>query len=146
MDFENKGLNTRFVNYLLVVLLIVGVTIFSLVGGASNITLIIGEDSVTVGGLEERECVIAYSDVERTELLDELPAIDEKVNADERGKVISGTCKNSEYGEFELYVDQAINKCMLIETADTTLVFNLEGDSTTEQVFESLTEYITAKK
>lgn len=59
----------------------------------------------------------------------------EMVEAQETRKVCSGVYHNALYGDYQLHVQIRLSKYILVKNADGVIVFNLESDDTTQELY-----------
>ena len=134
--------STNTINYILIVLIIVGVSVLSFINGPSGNDFRIEEEQFVITGYDQTVLTIAYDDISHLEYLDSLPDFGEAVSVAENGKVLSGTYKNEAYGEYQVHVDTRIDACMLIQTEDVTVLFNVESEDTTKELCSAFDKYI----
>ena len=81
--------------------------------------------------------VYADSDIELYEGLKEFLNTQkgETVDAQETRQVYSGTYRNDAFGEYQLHVQIRLNSYIVVHNADGVLVFNLESDDTTQELY-----------
>ena len=129
-------------NYILIVLILVGVSVFSFMNGPTTNDIRIEEEQFIITGYDQTVLPIAYDDITRLEYLDSLPDFGEAVNVAENGKTLSGTYQNEAYGEYQVHVDTSIDACMLIQTETVTVLFNIESADTTKELCKAFDKYI----
>ena len=64
----------------------------------------------------------------------------EIVEAQETRKVCSGVYHNALYGDYQLHVQTKLDKYIVVQNADGVIVFNLESDDTTRELYNYFME------
>lgn len=88
------------------------------------------------------EHFFTYKDADSIELFNDLKSFDrgELVEGTERRGVTSGTFRNSAFGEYQLHVMNKLDSYIVVRDANGVLVFNVESDETTVQLYEYFVE------
>lgn len=144
-ESTGKGLNSRAVNYIIIIAVMVGVMVYSFIKGGSDTSLSIQDDYITIGGLQDMSVTVEYADVESMELLGQLPELTQ-VDTAVKGKLVCGTCSSSQWGEFQAFLNTKIPSCILLCTPEVTVCFNVESQDTTEQLYDVLRENVEAAR
>ena len=64
----------------------------------------------------------------------------ETVEAEETKRVCSGVYRNAEFGEYQLHVQTRLDMYILVRNADGVLIFNLESNDTTRELYDYFLE------
>ncbi len=91
------------------------------------------------------ELSVAYQDIQKITLYDTFEP-GEQVSGSDNLRVRSGVWQNDTWGEYQLFDVKKIDGCIALETSDEVIVFNYESDSVTQQLFESLQEFLSGKE
>jgi len=90
------------------------------------------DDALTLTGPRKTSVTVPYSDIESVELIT-LGDSGEKVDGGSSRSYYWGTWKNSEYGEYKLFVTKKSPMAILVKTsAGETVIFN-QGDTVTTE-------------
>ena len=123
--FRNTSLGQRFGNY----------------GGLSPV---LEETQFGITGLDgvTHTFVYADSDIELYEGLKDFLATQkgELVEGQETRQVLSGTYRNDAFGEYQLHVQTKLSSYIVVRNADGVLVFNLESNDTTQELYRYFME------
>ena len=111
--------------------------------GNRTVSPVIEEETFAVTGLEETGIQFRYEELDSIEMRKGLADFDlgEKIEGSELRKCICGKYKNSEFGEYQLYIVTNVTRYLVLELNDgTTVVFNADNEETTEAMYNFLTE------
>ena len=86
--------------------------------------------------------VYAESDITLHEGLKDYLKTDkgELVEGEETKKTLSGLYRNDAFGEYQLHVQTKLDRYILVKNADGVLVFNLESNDTTTELYNYMME------
>ena len=128
-------------NTAIVLILIVGATLYSMFGGNSGSSLDMREDGITLSGPGEFTVSVEFADVASIEFREEF----DRGNCIDGGSEKSysyGTWENEEFGTYTLHVLTKVEACIVMtETDGDIVVFNIESADTTKAFTENLTEH-----
>ena len=111
--------------------------------GKNSIKPYIQEDTFTINGLEEDTITFRYEDLDSIELRPELDLFDfgEKIEGTEQRKCMSGTYRNSEFGEYKLFVATNVSQYLVLHLSDgSVVVFSSENEETVTAMYNFLQE------
>ena len=111
-------------------------------GNFGGLTPVLEETRFGITDLNGETHFFTYRDAESIELRDDLKNFDqgEMVDGKENRQVLSGTFRNSEFGEYQLHIEKKLNNYIVVHDANGVLVFNIESDETTKILYENLME------
>ena len=111
-------------------------------GGYAGILPTLEETRFGITDLAGKDHFFTYKDADSIELFDDLKSFDkgELVEGTEKRTVTSGTFRNSEFGEYELHVQTKLHNYIVVHDANGVLVFNVESDDTTKQLYDYFIE------
>ena len=136
-----EGIKQKNKKYLLITLVISVITaaflIFICFTGEVGVEF--GNDSLTVKSTYYSDLVIEYCDIESAELRDGVNA-GTKVVGFNSPKVLLGSFKNEEFGNYSRYTNAKYNTCIVLKVNGETIVINGEGDEATREIYEKIIE------
>lgn len=138
--FGRMSANT--LNYIIIFLIIIGVSVFSFMNGPTDTLVMVQEEALAITGINEAQLLIEYKDITHLEVLEPLPDFGEAVDVVENGKAVSGTYKNEAYGEYQVHVNTKIDACLLVQTEEMTVLFNIESPETVKELCSALEQQI----
>ena len=111
-------------------------------GNYGGLTPVLEETRFGITDLNGETHFFSYRDADSIELRDDLKSFDrgEMLDGKENRSVISGTFRNSEFGEYELHVLTKLHNYIVVHDANGVLVFNVESDDTTKQLYDYFIE------
>jgi uncharacterized membrane protein len=127
--------------YLLITLVISVITAAFLIfiSFTGKVVVEFGDDSLTVTSTYYSDLVIEYCDIESAELRESVKA-GTKVAGFNSPKVLLGSFKNEEFGNYSRYTNTKYNTCIVLTVNGETIVINGEGDEATRLIYEKLIE------
>ncbi len=107
-------------------------------GSYGGLAPVLEETRFGITGLDGVTHFFTYADADSIELYEDLKSFDfgEKVEGQENRQVRSGTYRNSEFGEYQLHVQTKLHNYVVVHAPDGVLVFNLESDDTTKELYK----------
>lgn len=126
-----------------VVCIILVVVILIFFDGNRTIKTIVTEEDFTIEGLEEDSITFRYEELDSIEMRQGLEDYDlgEKIEGNELRKCICGTYKNSEFGEYRLFIVTNVTRYLVLHLPeDTTVVVSAENEETVEAMYNFLKE------
>jgi len=118
-------------NWLLVVVIFVVVSVVGLVNPPDAVRAFVENDHLVLEGCNDVEYFIPMDTIEQVTLVE-----DAEYAADGRGAVC-GRYTNEIWGEHVLYVNMKIDACIVVESARGIYVFNVESKDTTKAFYEA---------
>lgn len=123
-------------NVLIVAIIFVGVTAFSLFRGGKPMELAFNDDEMTITGPDGAPFVVTipYQDIQSVsesgtlELGIQLEGLD-------TGRCRFGTWRNDAYGDYTLCASPRISSYIVLETADGVVAFNYESADSTHHLY-----------
>ena len=111
-------------------------------GSYDGLVPILEETRFGITDLDGESHFFTYADAESIELFDDLKQFDmgEKVEGKENRYVLTGIYRNSAFGEYQLYVQPKLNYYIVVHAPDGVIVFNLESDGTTQELYRNFME------
>ena len=111
-------------------------------GSYGGLVPILEETRFGITDLAGEDHFFSYKDADSIEMFSDLKSFDkgELVEGTEKRGVISGTYRNSEFGEYQLHVQTKLNNYIVVHDASGVLVFNVESDETTSQLYDVFIE------
>ena len=136
-----KSINEKNKKYLLITLVASVITIAFLIfiSFTGEVIVELGEDSLTVSSTYYSDVVIEYSEIESAELRDSVKA-GTKVVGFNSPKVLLGSFKNEEFGNYSRYTNAKYDTCIVLTVNGNTVVINGEGDEATRLIYEKIIE------
>lgn len=131
-------------NGLLLLILVVGVLIYSLSGNSIGIHPDFGEESLTVSA-SDLDWVIPYDQIAAIELteLNDTGMMSEGVN---KKNLQCGTWTNDLWGEYTLCVNPKLSQCIVLTQKNGSIfVLNYESDESTAALCDMFTELLESK-
>lgn len=136
-----KNKISRRSNVILFVVLIVGVLVYSLVGGRTSVTAVLDEDGFGVMTLADERLTYAYADVASLELRPQISQLEIGTlrSGEEKNYCCSGVFENAEFGSYQLHANLRIAPYIVARMNDgVVFVFNSTSVEMTEQIFEEI--------
>lgn len=131
-------------NMIVFVVIIVGVTLFTLMGGKTGTYLDFGEEAVTVS-VSDFEREIAYADIAGLELTD-LPDPGTMVTGGDKRTIRYGIWENDTWGSYTLFATPKISKGIVLTMNDgSVLVLNYQDEETTGSLHQLFTDLLHSK-
>ncbi len=117
-------------------------------GNYGGMAPVLEETRFGITALDGTTHFFTYADADSIELFDDLKSFDrgEEVEAKQNRQVTSGTYRNSEFGEYQLHVQNKLSNYIVVHDAGGVLVFNLESNETTKSLYEYFMEQRAAQK
>ena len=111
-------------------------------GGYGGFAPALEETRFGITALDGTTHYFTYTEAESIELRDDMKTFDrgEKIEGDETRRACSGIYRNSEFGEYQLYVQTKLNNYIVVHAPDGVMVFNLESDDTTKELYRYFNE------
>ena len=100
-------------------------------------------ETFRIEGVADDSVEFRYETLDDIELRMELDAFDfgEKLEGGEQRKCRSGTYRNSEFGEYKLFVDTGVSRFLVLHLSDgTVVVFSSENEETVTAMYNFLQE------
>lgn len=116
-----------------VVLVFVGVLLF-FSSQPTEVNVI--EEGVEIKGMYGD--VYTWESISNMELIEELPTIELRTNGSALGSKLQGHFRTTEYGSVKLFVDADQSPFIFLETDKGIVIFNLENEKETEEMFEAI--------
>ncbi len=137
---RNKMFGRRDLIICVVIIVFFLLTKNSLSGGTIRPNL--EETQFGVIDLDGVEHTFVYADADSIELRTDLRQFDrgEQISGQETRTCWSGVYRNSEFGEYQLYVLKKSHNFIVVRNADGILAFNVESDDTTQSLYEYIME------
>lgn len=129
-------------NTLLIILILIGASVWYYFKGSNTTSIVIGEDGVTLSGPESEASFVPFDEVQGLEYLDAVPELGEKISGQESRSAVCGVYKNQQWGEYKVYLDAKVGSCILIRCDSGVILFSFESDATTKEFCRSFTEYL----
>lgn len=133
-------------NFFLVILLFVGVIVYSLIGGGKGtITAVLDDESFAVSTLSGDTLTYDYADVASVERRSPVSAFERGncVSGEALEEYCSGTFENEEFGSYQLHVNLKRDTYLVATLRDGgVLVFNTPSEELTEQIYTELQKRI----
>jgi hypothetical protein len=82
--------------------------------------------------------VYAWESMSNVELITELPTIELRTNGSALGSNLKGHFRTTELGSVKLFVDTSKPPFIYIETDEGNIIFNLENDKETQEIFKEI--------
>ncbi len=117
-------------------------------GNYGGLTPVLEETRFGITDLNGETHFFSYRDADSIELRDDLKSFDkgEMLDGKENRQVISGTFRNSEFGEYQLHIQKKLNNYIVVRDANGVLVFSIESDETTRLLYENFMEQRSAQQ
>ena len=130
-------------NIIFLVIIFVGVTLFTIFSGNSaNITFDLKEDSIVISGPSDYSYTILLDDIDETELR-VIDDFGQCISGDAGKKFSYGEFENTELGRYNLCALTKLSTCIVVTDKENTIyVFNFENASTTTEFHKTFTEYL----
>lgn len=96
--------------------------------------------SMTLTGPQNTSITLSYSDILSASFIAE-PDYGSSAGGGTDGSYHYGIWQNEEWGTYQSFVSVKIPCCIVLNTADDTIVFNFESQDTTEKLYPSLLEF-----
>ncbi len=130
-------------DFIVMVVIVVGVAIWSSVSGNDDVGLQLGDNFVTIVCPDEdkTEFTMNFSDVTSMELVN-VSDFGINISGGENRNVRYGVWENEKWGNYELYALTSFNECIVMHSADAVLVFNTESDEVTADLFTQIQEIL----
>ena len=98
------------------------------------------DDRVSIDATMMHEDVL-YDSITYVELRDDV-SYGTKVGGLNNSKVLTGNFRNDEFGMYRLAVYNDVNQCIVIHTTEKTVVFNLDSDGKTRDMYNNLSDVL----
>lgn len=108
-----------------------------------NTSCVAEEERLLVTGRSGYELPIVYQEVTRIEYREELD-YGSLLDGVGDGKEKSGQWENDEFGQYLLCVNAKVKPCIVLHTAEQTMVINFESQQSTRALYDALVEQINA--
>jgi hypothetical protein len=131
--------------YILILIILAVATVFAIVYSGDNTILDVGESSLTINGAESTSYTIDYEDIQSVELVYS-PDYGTSIDGGKKQMYAYGIWNNESWGEYSLYVNTNIDVCIVITEINGVFIFNYINEQTTEDLYNSLLEYLEGKK
>lgn len=82
--------------------------------------------------------VYKWGSIRNVELIEELPTIELRTNGSALGSNLKGHFRTTEMGSVKLFVDASKPPFILLETNERNIIFNLEDERATEEIFKEI--------
>ncbi len=82
--------------------------------------------------------VYTWESIRYVELIEELPTIELRTNGSALGSNLKGHFRTTELGSVKLFVDTSKPPFIYLETDEGNIIFNLENEKTTREMFEEI--------
>ena len=113
-------------------------------GGYDGLSPVLEETQFGITGLDGVTHTFVYvdSDMELREGLKDFLDREkgERVAGEETKRVCSGLYHNEAFGDYQLHVQTRLNNYIVVHTGDGVIVFNLESDETTKELYKYFTQ------
>jgi len=94
-------------------------------------------DTFQVGSFLSGKSKVSIQDIKELELRDGIKT-GERILGISSFRMLGGSFDNEEFGEYKLYKYKDLDKVIVIRTAERVIVFNLETEEKTENIFKEL--------
>lgn len=84
--------------------------------------------------------VYTWESISNVELIEELPTIELRTNGSALGSKLKGHFRTTEMGSVKLFVDASKPPFILLETDEGTIIFNMEDERATEDIFKEIVD------
>ena len=98
-------------------------------------------DIFQVGSFLSGKSKVSIQDIKELELRDGIKT-GERLLGISSFRMLGGSFSNEEFGKYKLYKYKSVDEIIVIHTADGVIVFNLETEEKTENVYKELQESI----
>lgn len=106
-----------------------------------NTSCVAEAERLLITGRSGYELPIVYEEVARIEYRGELD-YGSLLDGVDDGKEKSGRWENGEFGQYLLCVNAKVKPCIVLHTAEHTIVINFESQPSTEALYDALVEQI----
>ena len=94
-------------------------------------------DTFQVGSFLSGRSKVSLQDIKDLELRDDI-AIGERILGISSFRMLGGSFTNEEFGKYKLYEYKSVDEFIVIHTAEGVIVFNLETEEKTENIYKEL--------
>lgn len=133
-------------NVLIIAIILVGVTAFSLFHGGEAMELGFEDDKMTITDPEGAPFVVTISYRDIRSVSERSPADALELGACQEGLDTSrcrfGTWSNDAYGDYTLCASPRVSSYIVLETAPGVVVFNYESDDSTHHLYLALVDLL----
>ncbi|MCD8105857.1 MAG: hypothetical protein LUF35_12885 [Lachnospiraceae bacterium] len=128
-----------YINLLIIIAILLFITFRS--GNTTANTYKITETTFTVIAPDDTQYSLNFADVLHLELVSNAD-YGTCTQGEDSGTQYYGTWENDAWGTYYLSVSTSVSQCIVIQTADTTIVTNYESNSTTSAFYKELQAYV----
>lgn len=142
MDEKTEKGIMRMLTQLLGVVVIVAVflIVFGRMSGKTGVN--VTEGGIVLTDLEGGTAEIIYADITELELIALPEDYGECIEGGSKGGFTYGMWKNDAWGSYRLCVKDKVPEAILVRQGDGLIIFNYEGDESTESFFAALHEQL----
>lgn len=138
--------NSKKVNYLISIIIIIAVLIIAQMRGDSNISLDFGDDSLTVRAPKEFSFSVAYDEISSIDLV-EFNDPGNMLSGGENRNCSWGDWENEAWGQYTRGTSAKADTAILVTTTDNAhLVFSYEDDDTTASLIQGFNELLASRE
>lgn len=138
--------NSKKVNYLLSIIIIIAVLIIALMRGNSNISPNFGDNSLTVYAPKEFSFSVTYDEISSIALV-EFTDPGNMLSGGTNRNCSWGVWENEAWGQYVRCTVQKADTAILVTTVDNThLIFSYEDDETTAALLQAFQELLISRE
>ena len=135
---EKESRFNRVLNYGIVAAIFIGVLVFTLSnGGGSFSHFAFGDHSIILTNSQGEATTVRYDEMTYIELI-EKPSYGAPVSGSTINGIREGLWESDMFGQYISSTEERIPNCILIRTDDTAYVFNCEAESTTRELYDTI--------
>lgn len=109
--------------------------------GQHSIDVSIDNQVIQLSGGKDYNTSISQGEIVDCKIIESLPA-GTLVDGYDGATYHYGNYKNSEFGNYQMYITEKVNSYIYIEKTDgTILIFNYESDSVTTQLYDAISNF-----
>ena len=138
MGRNSVGSNPK--NLLVSIIILLAVVIMFAIMLYQGIGIKQDNDMLKVSGGLFYSAKVPYSEITSIELRDRLNSYGSRSNGASLLNYKLGYFNNDEFGKYKLFVDNSINKIIVLKYGENTVVFNGKNETTTVDIYNSLLE------
>ena len=128
---------------IIIVVMIVGATVFALLRGSYAITPSLSDGAFSVSGPQDISYTVKFEDVAALQLLGEDFVKGEQISGSEKYGYAVGEYQNAAFGTYTLLTMTRLNQYIAVTSKDgRTLVFNNADNQTTVNFYNALKEHL----
>lgn len=136
-------MSLRSKNIVFTVLVLACMTVVFLFRGDYAITLGFADDVLTVDGPQGLLYSVPFEELESLRLYDEGFDFGSRISGEDKYGYVFGVYDSPELGEYELCAEKRVSHYIAAVSKDgKTVVFNKENNTTVDNLYKALTEYL----